>query len=151
MPRQRRAFSVSVYCRHEGSVLLIQHTRLQLWLPIGGELQRGETPLEAARRELQEETGFEHGVSFPIIHKVVGAPPGLLLYEEHDAGSKGLHLNFAFVAEVPSRKVRPNHEYAGFMWVDSMAKVPEDCPTNVRQALLYALAAGREKLLPATE
>ena len=57
----RRAFSVAVYARRRASVLVIEHRRLKTWLPIGGELEAGETPLEAARRELREETGLVAG------------------------------------------------------------------------------------------
>ena len=32
-----------------GEVLVILHRRLGTWLPLGGELEPGETPLEAAR------------------------------------------------------------------------------------------------------
>ena len=86
----RRAFSVSVFCRHAGEILLVRHKRLDLWLPVGGEIEAGETPIEAARRELREETGLE-GL-FPAGLGVDGTPPGLIGYEEHPAGSKGLHL-----------------------------------------------------------
>lgn len=141
----RRAWSVSIYCRHQGAVLLVRHNRLDVWLPIGGEMDAGETPLEAARRELREETGFDQGVIFPAIHKVTGAPPGLLLYEEHEAGSKGTHLNFAFIAEVPSKHLRVDcDEFSGILWVRSLAEAPEDCPVNVQEALPYALTAGRQ-------
>ena len=34
--RERRAFSVSVFARHEGRLLLIKHKRLGTWLPVGG-------------------------------------------------------------------------------------------------------------------
>jgi 8-oxo-dGTP pyrophosphatase MutT (NUDIX family) len=56
---ERRAFSVAVFCRNGDAVLLIRHRRLGTWLPVGGEIEAGETPLEAARRELREETGLE--------------------------------------------------------------------------------------------
>src|SRR4029079_14439535 len=90
---ERRTFSVAVFCRNAGEVLLVRHKRLDLWLAVGGEVEAGETPLEAARRELREETGLE-GV-FPAGLGVDGTPPGLIGYEEHPAGSKGVHMKFA--------------------------------------------------------
>ncbi len=133
----RRAFSVAIFARDPtGRVLLIKHKRLGTWLPVGGEIEPGETPLEAARRELFEETGLE-GRFNARPGAVDGAPPGLLAYEEHDAGSKGLHMNFCFVADVDGEVV-PNEEFTEHGFFDG----PEglDCPKNVVQ--LLALVAG---------
>lgn len=138
---KRKAFSVSLYCRHEGAVLLVMHKRLKMWLPIGGELEPGETPMEAACRELKEETGHTNG-RFPVIHKVFGAPQGLLLYEEHDAGDKGLHMNFAFLVEVPDKNLPPNPDFTGHIWVESFTDVPQSCPQNVLEAMPFALTVG---------
>jgi 8-oxo-dGTP pyrophosphatase MutT (NUDIX family) len=133
----RRAFSVAIFCRHDGQILLVRHRRLGVWLPVGGEVEAGETPLEAARRELREETGLEG--KFPVGLGVDGTPPGLIGYEEHLAGVKGLHMNFAFVANVASRALIACDEYDQVQWTSDPSAI--DCPPNVRQLVALALAA----------
>ena len=137
----RRAFSVAVYARRSGTVLVIHHRRLDTWLPIGGELEPGETPLEAARRELLEETGLEG--TFPALAGAVdGEPPGFLGYEEHVAGQKGLHMNFVFVADVAEdAEVAPNHEFSDFRWVGAAELAALSSPKNVRELGFKALDA----------
>jgi 8-oxo-dGTP diphosphatase len=143
----RRAFSVAVYARRggvDGQILVIHHSRLKTWLPIGGEIEPGETPLEAAARELAEETGLR-GRFVPLAGACDGVPPGFLGYEEHQAGAKGLHMNFVFVADVPvsgdGAEVAPNHEFEQFRWVGRAELAELVSPLNVREFGYLALDA----------
>ncbi len=137
----RRAFSVAVYARRGGRVLIIEHKRLKTWLPIGGELEAGETPAEAAARELREETGIVAAFR-ALAGAPDGVPPGLIGYEEHQAGSKGLHMNFVFVAEVAAdAEVVPNDEFGAWRWVTREELAAIESPLNVRQFGFLALDA----------
>ena len=128
---------MAIFARNGGAILLVRHRRLGTWLPVGGEIEPGETPLEAATRELREETGLD-GL-FPSGPGVDGTPPGLIGYEEHPAGSMGLHMNFAFVADVASRELVPCDEWSEARWLPDAEGL--DCPENVRQLLRLAMAA----------
>jgi 8-oxo-dGTP diphosphatase len=143
---ERVAFSVAVFVRCDDAVLLIAHKRLQTWLPPGGEIEAGETPQQAAARELREETGIDvtfdatHAVAMPDLINVDGTPAGLVAYEEHSAGSKGRHLNFCFVADVPPPiKVTLNDESTDhrFVRLDDIAGL--DAPKNVKQIAAHLL------------
>lgn len=51
----------SIYCMRGGEVLLLQRRKppfVGYWIAPGGKINSGESPYEAARRELQEETGL---------------------------------------------------------------------------------------------
>ncbi len=139
---ERRAFSVAIFARHSGRVLLIHHRRLDTWLPVGGEVEAGETPLEAARRELEEETGLDGAfVEVAGATRVTGTPEGLLAYEEHAAGSKGLHLNFCFVADVASDAIVGDDSFGAHRWITSTDGIV--CPPNVRELVAMALSDAR--------
>ncbi|MDP2271109.1 MAG: lipoyl(octanoyl) transferase LipB [Archangium sp.] len=56
----RRTVSV-VVTREDGRVLLLERTAARggFWQPVTGRVEAGESPLQAAQRELMEETGLE--------------------------------------------------------------------------------------------
>ena len=54
-----RQFVATAFVVDGDSTLLLYHKKLQMWLPPGGHIDPGETPDEAVRREVREETGLE--------------------------------------------------------------------------------------------
>lgn len=52
-------FTVAIFVVKDGRVLLIQHRKLNKWLPLGGHIELDEDPEIAALREAKEESGFD--------------------------------------------------------------------------------------------
>jgi 8-oxo-dGTP pyrophosphatase MutT (NUDIX family) len=137
---RRCAFTVSAYVRARDEagllrVLLIKHKKLRVYVPVGGHMNPNERPFEAICRELDEEIG-RADASFPILEGgFVGRPAGLMAYEEHPAGP-ALHLNFAFVCDLPDMKIGACPEWMDPLWVTD---APSDAPANVRELTRRAL------------
>ncbi len=131
----RCTFSVAVFLVNFEKVLLIRHKRTGLWLPVGGEVEKNETPTEAARREVEEETGLK-GIIFPRFKDALdGEPAGLLGYEEHPSGSKGLHMNFNFMAYASSREIVDDGSYTEHRW-HMPGDIIFDTAPNVQQCMI---------------
>jgi 8-oxo-dGTP diphosphatase len=140
---RRRAFSCAIFAVNDGRVLLILHNRLKCWLPVGGEIEIigsddgapiFETPLEAAKRELKEETGLDG--QFPPSWFSYG-PFGFVGYEEHDAGSKGLHMNFNFMCYVDSDTVKSDGSFDDWVWLTAReVALLDNVPKNVKRTVM---------------
>lgn len=134
----RFAFSAAAYLRHEGAVLLVHHKRMDVWLPVGGELEPGESPICAVAREVQEETG----IALPdwYAQRDEGYAPSCFIgYEEHDAGSKGTHGTFSFLFDLTAEDraaVKLCDEHHAHAWVSGWVGEFADqhpMPGNVRR------------------
>ncbi|MEF2964427.1 NUDIX hydrolase [Paenibacillus sp. M1] len=73
----RHPGAVAVLAVHEGRLLLVDQFRqamgrCELEIP-AGKLEKGEDPMEAARRELQEETGYRCG-KIKLLHSFYTSP-----------------------------------------------------------------------------
>lgn len=52
-------FTVEVFIVHKDKVLLRMHDKYQKWMSVGGHIELGEDPVEAAHREVKEEVGLD--------------------------------------------------------------------------------------------
>ncbi len=57
---------VVVVAEYEGRLLLSRHKKRDTWETQGGHVEAGETPMDAARRELAEESGAVKFDIFPV-------------------------------------------------------------------------------------
>lgn len=57
---------VVVCSRYEGKWLLSRHKNRNTWETQGGHIEPGETPMDAARRELYEESGVTDAQVIPV-------------------------------------------------------------------------------------
>lgn len=80
-------------------VVLHRHKRLGLWLQPGGHVDPGETPAEAAVREVREETGLDA--------RHTEDPPRIIHVDVH-AGSRGhTHLDVRYLLHAPPDPPEP--------------------------------------------
>lgn len=118
----KRDYTASVYIFEESRVLLIFHPKLKKWLPPGGHIEENETPHEAAKREVLEETGLDIEFLDPSpLHidcwNARTLPhPFLTLLEEippHGQVPAHQHVDFIFLAR-PQHSIQTHKEMKWF-------------------------------------
>ena len=113
----------------KSSTLLIFHNKLGKWLPPGGHIHPGETPVEAAIREVREEVGLEvdilkqENIWIDRWNAKSFERPFLCLIEEIPAyGDQPAHqhLDFIYLALPKSGELKHNPlEVGDAKWFDS--------------------------------
>jgi len=109
-------FTASGFVVHPdgGRILLVHHARLGIWVQPGGHVDPDDpSVLEAARREIVEETGL--AALTPVVD-------GLVDIDIHDFGASGdqpdhLHFDVRFAFVAAHDYLRPNTEVLEAVWV----------------------------------
>lgn len=102
----KRELVSTCYIIEQDKFLLLFHKKHQKWLPPGGHLEENETPPEAARREVMEETGLE--IAFFRQEN--------LWYNEWNGRS--IERPFTCLLEqIPAKGDQPAHEHIDFIFV----------------------------------
>ncbi|MEK7106353.1 MAG: NUDIX domain-containing protein [Patescibacteria group bacterium] len=97
-------FCVEVFIVHKNKVLLRMHDKYKIWLSVGGHIDPGEDPVEAALREVKEEVGLDV--------KIIGDTHGPLHGAEENRGYKYL-IPPRYMGRHP---VNDTHEHVAFVY-----------------------------------
>ena len=101
--------AAGVYLERDGKILILERAAgvmIGFWTLPSGILDAGESPEEAARRELFEETGLRP--AGPLTLVAVSA--------FHVYGHDGIRLVYA--ADAADGEVRLSHEHSAAQWID---------------------------------
>lgn len=104
-----RDFTASGFVVDDGRVLLVDHGTLGQWLQPGGHVEGRETPVEAAVREVREETG--------VVMKIHESLDPV----DSPADSETLHQPF----RVNLHEVRTDHWHVDFAYLGTVARVTD--------------------------
>jgi 8-oxo-dGTP diphosphatase len=122
------ALSCVVYAERDGRILLLRRAVGALtghWYLPGGAVERGESPEEAARRELREESGLE-------------VPGPLELLNAYRARLYGRDfLQLSYVGATPHGEVVISPEHDGARWTD-----PQEMRAFLTDEVIAGLSAG---------
>jgi 8-oxo-dGTP pyrophosphatase MutT (NUDIX family) len=144
-----RHFTATTFIVHAGKVLLHRHPKQNLWLPPGGHIERDELPDDAARREIEEETGLRlrlHSedlaarMSLEMDCGVVPQPAFILI---EDINPFHQHVDFTYFAKLEHTGEtldRCTSEPNSFTWFAPEELDIEDVPQNVRIGARKAIA-----------
>lgn len=137
MNRYKRPESVLVVVYTlAGEVLLLErHSPPGWWQSVTGSLEEGETPWDAAVRELREETGLaaEGLVDLGLSQRFTIAPP----WRHKFAPGVTENLEHAFALPLPDRqpvRISPD-EHAQYMWLPRNIAVREATSVTNRDAI----------------
>jgi ADP-ribose pyrophosphatase YjhB (NUDIX family) len=113
-------FTVEAFVVHAQRVLLVYHTQLQKWLPLGGHIELDEDPEQALFREIREESGLEVDIlSQKPVERFEGKkflyPPTYL--DVHPITPTHHHIGLVYFATATSAQVTlAAHEHDAIRW-----------------------------------
>ncbi len=142
-----RDFVAGAFVVRDGEVLFLKHRKYGIWLQPGGHIEEGETPDEAAIREVREETGLE-------VEIVDEFQPGMEFEDDwaknlprpinvniHQVEEGHWHVDFLYVARIVGESEEYEYDEDEMKWFSEEELENEDVemPDNARKAALKVL------------
>ena len=133
---------VAGYIIHDDKVLLIHHKKLNLWLPVGGHIEKDETPDEAMLREAKEEVGIDIEIlnkkDLPFDKNVKKNLATPFHVNVHSAGDHN-HCCFFYLCSCKNKELEINlNEVNSFQWFSKEDLNDEKVPLDVKHIALKA-------------
>ena len=140
-------YTAEVFIVHGDKVLLKRHRKYgSIWLSVGGHIEAGEDPVEAALREVKEEVGLDVVIDdgaqrFKSVeeHYRDLIPP--VAMARHSIPDGREHLIFVYFARSASDQVIPEVADDEWRWVTRDELTTMDLVPNVRAYAEAALEA----------
>ena len=133
-------YTAQGYAFHDWKLLLIHHKKLDLWLPVGGHIEPGETPDDCVVREFKQETFLDikliemSDITMDPLQQRICATP--FYTDVHSVGDHDHYgMNFICIALNPE-ELRINNELKASDWFDKRQVLddPRLMPSIRRQA-----------------
>jgi 8-oxo-dGTP pyrophosphatase MutT (NUDIX family) len=136
---KRKEFVATAFIVHGQRVLLMLHSGLKKWIPVGGHIEQNETPEQALRREVKEEVGIEveiqeragmkfdyHGDTKSLLS------PRIIRLDEID--DEHQHINLTYFAKSRTSKITPEEDkdMEDLRWFSEKDLDSNLIPKNVR-------------------
>lgn len=143
-------YAADVFIVNNGAVLLRRHEKYHMWLAPGGHVELDEDPVEAALREVREETGLEvelvgeEPMQFDDSERELMLPRFL---NRHFVNDTHEHISFVYFARSHSRELNPaeGEKRDGMHWFTKEELEDPSCEVDerIRHHALAALEAVR--------
>jgi 8-oxo-dGTP pyrophosphatase MutT (NUDIX family) len=117
-------------------IVLLHHHKFAMWMQPGGHIDPGETPWEAAPREVTEETGLQVGF--------LGGTPALAHVSVHNVPNGHTHLDLRYLFDGGDADPAPppgeSQDVRWFTWPEAIA-IAEPGLTSILRRLSARFAA----------
>jgi 8-oxo-dGTP pyrophosphatase MutT (NUDIX family) len=139
-----RHFTATTHIVYRGKVLLHLHKKLNIWIPVGGHIDRDELPQETALREIKEESGLAVKLYNPDQQVEMGDTkqlirPMYILLEKINEFHQ--HIDFIYFAQSNTFELKPEEsETNNLQWftIEEVLKL-EGVPENVKRLSAEAI------------